>query len=159
MPQRGPFIVVEGLDRSGKSTQTALLLARLEAAGIPAKLLKFPGRWRPIPPLFCCDLDPGNNIDRTTSIGQMINGYLQSTTDLDDHAIHLLFSANRWELAYVRSSNTLQGTLIQVNVMPGQQLNSSSMQESPSFAIDTHSPGSLSLLRRDYRTNGVGHRK
>lgn len=79
MPQRGPFIVVEGLDRSGKSTQTALLLARLEAAGIPAKLLKFP--------------------DRTTSIGQMINGYLQSTTDLDDHAIHLLFSANRWEFA------------------------------------------------------------
>jgi len=45
MPLRGPFIVIEGLDRSGKSTQTALLLARLEAAGIPAKLLKFPGRW------------------------------------------------------------------------------------------------------------------
>ncbi|KAF8066834.1 thymidylate kinase-domain-containing protein [Lyophyllum atratum] len=79
MSKRGPFIVVEGLDRSGKSTQTALLLARLEAAGIPAKLLKFP--------------------DRTTAIGKMIDSYLKSESDLDDRAIHLLFSANRWELA------------------------------------------------------------
>lgn len=28
----------------------------------------------------------------------MINAYLQNTSDLDDHVIHLLFSANRWEL-------------------------------------------------------------
>jgi thymidylate kinase len=47
-------------------------------------------------------LTPVKNTDRTTSIGQMINAYLQSKADLDDHAIHLLFSANRWELAYVR---------------------------------------------------------
>ncbi|KAF5383853.1 hypothetical protein D9615_003793 [Tricholomella constricta] len=79
MSKRGSFIVVEGLDRSGKSTQTALLLARFEAAGIPAKLLKFPAR--------------------TTPIGQMIDSYLKSHSDLDDRAIHLLFSANRWELA------------------------------------------------------------
>lgn len=30
----------------------------------------------------------------------MIDSYLRSQSDLDDHAIHLLFSANRWELAY-----------------------------------------------------------
>lgn len=29
----------------------------------------------------------------------MIDSYLKSTSQLDDHAIHLLFSANRWELA------------------------------------------------------------
>ncbi|GLB43336.1 putative thymidylate kinase [Lyophyllum shimeji] len=79
MSKRGAFIVIEGLDRSGKSTQTALLLSRLESARIPAKLLKFP--------------------DRTTAIGKMIDSYLKSQSDLDDHAIHLLFSANRWELA------------------------------------------------------------
>ena len=39
-----------------------------------------------------------NYIDRTTPIGQMIDAYLRSTSELDDHAIHLLFSANRWEL-------------------------------------------------------------
>ena len=35
--------------------------------------------------------------DRTTTIGSMINAYLTSETDIDDAAIHLLFSANRWE--------------------------------------------------------------
>jgi dTMP kinase len=29
----------------------------------------------------------------------MIDSYLKSTSELDDHAIHLLFSANRWEMA------------------------------------------------------------
>lgn len=38
-------------------------------------------------------------IDRTTPIGQMIDGYLKSSLEMDDHAIHLLFSANRWEAA------------------------------------------------------------
>lgn len=77
---RGRLIVIEGLDRSGKSTQAALLLHALTAhPSIPAaKLIKFP--------------------DRTTPIGKMIDSYLQNTSDLDDHAIHLLFSANRWEL-------------------------------------------------------------
>ncbi|KAK6992083.1 thymidylate kinase [Favolaschia claudopus] len=78
-PRRGAFIVVEGLDRSGKTTQVATLKSRLEAEGISATILKFP--------------------DRTTAIGQMIDSYLRSHSDLDDRAIHLLFSANRWELA------------------------------------------------------------
>lgn len=29
----------------------------------------------------------------------MIDAYLRSQSEMDDHAIHLLFSANRWELA------------------------------------------------------------
>ncbi|KAI0630743.1 thymidylate kinase [Trametes polyzona] len=82
MPERKPrgaFIVIEGLDRSGKSTQTALLEERLKAAGRPVRLIKFP--------------------DRSTPIGKMIDSYLRSQSEMDDHAIHLLFSANRWELA------------------------------------------------------------
>lgn len=35
--------------------------------------------------------------DRTTGIGKMIDAYLLSKAEMDDHAIHLLFSANRWE--------------------------------------------------------------
>ncbi|KDQ50164.1 hypothetical protein JAAARDRAFT_142390 [Jaapia argillacea MUCL 33604] len=77
--QRGMFIVIEGLDRSGKSTQAARLVEHLQKDGIDAKLIKFP--------------------DRTTSIGKTIDSYLRSQSDLDDRAIHLLFSANRWELA------------------------------------------------------------
>lgn len=78
---RGAFIVIEGLDRSGKSTQAAILQSRLQGDEQSAKavLIKFP--------------------DRTTAIGKMIDAYLRSQSELDDHAIHLLFSANRWELA------------------------------------------------------------
>ncbi|KAK0185074.1 thymidylate kinase-domain-containing protein, partial [Armillaria mellea] len=83
---RGAFIVIEGLDRSGKTTQTADLREKLAASGNAVKLHKFP--------------------DRTTSIGKMIDSYLQSKSELDDHAIHLLFSANRWELA-----STIEGLL------------------------------------------------
>ena len=39
--------------------------------------------------------------DRTTVIGQMIDGYLASNVELDDAAVHLLFSSNRWEKRYV----------------------------------------------------------
>ena len=35
--------------------------------------------------------------ERTSEIGKMINQYLQNSTELSDQAIHLLFSANRWE--------------------------------------------------------------
>lgn len=33
----------------------------------------------------------------------MIDAYLKSSLEMDDHAIHLLFSANRWEAAYALS--------------------------------------------------------
>lgn len=36
-------------------------------------------------------------VDRSTVIGQQINQYLKSESDVEDHCIHLLFSANRWE--------------------------------------------------------------
>ncbi|KAL6308297.1 thymidylate kinase [Sparassis latifolia] len=79
--RRDTFIAIEGLDRSGKSTQTVLLAERLQRTGVDTKLIKFP--------------------DRSTPIGKMIDAYLRSQAELDDYAIHLLFSANRWELACV----------------------------------------------------------
>ncbi|KAG7088606.1 hypothetical protein E1B28_012580 [Marasmius oreades] len=89
---RAPFIVIEGLDRSGKTTQTSLLRSRLEQSGHHVALLKFP--------------------DRTTPIGTLIDSYLRSQSDLDDHAIHLLFSANRWELASRIESNLKSNTIV-----------------------------------------------
>lgn len=74
MERRGLLIVVEGGDRSGKSTLAKALAARLHA-----HLASFP--------------------DRTTPLGQLISSYLQGTTPLSPRAIHLLFSANRHELA------------------------------------------------------------
>ncbi|EGN95061.1 hypothetical protein SERLA73DRAFT_187350 [Serpula lacrymans var. lacrymans S7.3] len=92
MTRRAPFIVVEGLDRSGKSTQASILCDHLTSLGLPVELFKFP--------------------DRRTAIGKMIDSYLRSESDLDDRAIHLLFSANRWELASTISSHLEKGTTI-----------------------------------------------
>lgn len=69
---RGALIVIEGLDRAGKSTQVSRI-----AQQINAKTIKFP--------------------ERTTPIGKMINAYLGKMSEMDDRSIHLLFSANRWE--------------------------------------------------------------
>ncbi|KAI8323582.1 thymidylate kinase [Martensiomyces pterosporus] len=92
---RGLFILLEGCDRSGKTTQTTRLVDSLNAQGIKAKLVKFP--------------------DRTTTIGQMINGYLTQTTKLSDEAIHLLFSANRWEAMEWMRSELESGTTLVVD--------------------------------------------
>lgn len=70
--RRGVFIVVEGLDRSGKTTQCDLLSKHFDAVS-----MNFP--------------------DRSTEIGKSINEYLRNKSDLNDYSIHLLFSANRWE--------------------------------------------------------------
>jgi dTMP kinase len=97
---RGAFIVIEGLDRSGKTIQVERLEAQLSESGKKVKVLRFPGN--PFPDT-CFPLTPSmlmpSKLDRTTPIGQMINSYLQGKTDLEDHVIHLLFSANRWEVA------------------------------------------------------------
>ena len=42
--ERGLLIVVEGLDRSGKSTQCDLLCKHIENGGKKARYVKFPGR-------------------------------------------------------------------------------------------------------------------
>jgi len=78
--RRGAFIVLEGIDRCGKTTQCALLLKHLVSLSLAALAIRFP--------------------DRTTAVGQVIDQYLKSsssTRSVDDRAIHLLFSANRWE--------------------------------------------------------------
>ena len=54
------------------------MVERLNKGGRPAVMMRFP--------------------DRTTSIGTVINSYLGCKKELDDHVVHLLFSANRWEV-------------------------------------------------------------
>ena len=41
--ERGAFIVLEGLDRSGKTTQVKLLEQRFVEEGRPVKTMRFPG--------------------------------------------------------------------------------------------------------------------
>ncbi|SCU79705.1 LADA_0B02630g1_1 [Lachancea dasiensis] len=84
---RGKLILIEGLDRTGKSTQTAKLVESLNGE---ASLVKFP--------------------DRSTQIGGLIHQYLtEPDFHLPDQAIHLLFSANRWEVAQTIKKTLAQG--------------------------------------------------
>jgi dTMP kinase len=50
--------------------------------------------------------------DRTTTIGQMISQYLRNALELNDQAIHLLYTANRWELSKQIASLLGSGTTI-----------------------------------------------
>ncbi|XP_030072491.1 thymidylate kinase [Microcaecilia unicolor] len=75
--KRGALIVLEGVDRAGKTTQCKKLVDALSQCGHFAELLRFP--------------------ERTTEVGQLVGSYLEKRINLEDHTVHLLFSANRWE--------------------------------------------------------------
>ena len=77
--RRGLFFLFEGVDRSGKTTQVDLLFRHFESLDQKAQKFRFPLR--------------------STLVGKTIDGYLKSEIEVEDHAIHLLFSANRWEMA------------------------------------------------------------
>jgi dTMP kinase len=106
---RGAFIVIEGLDRSGKTTQTELLAARLAASGVSVARRKFPGK--DVSTAYT-DTQHTLSLDRTTGTGQMIDAYLRGTSELDDRAVHLLFSANRWEAARALETQLTAGTTV-----------------------------------------------
>lgn len=89
---RGALIVLEGCDRTGKTTQAHKLVESLVADGKSAIFMRFP--------------------DRSTKIGGIINSYLGCGSELEDHAIHLLFSANRWEFLPKIMSTLYSGTSI-----------------------------------------------
>lgn len=89
---RGAFLLLEGVDRCGKTTQCAMLLKHLLSLSVAAVALRFP--------------------DRTTSVGKLIDGYLRSSSDLSDRAVHLLFSANRWESAPTLAQTLANGQTV-----------------------------------------------
>lgn len=78
---RGLFIVIEGLDRSGKTTQWHLLADYFrKKEGSRVFGIHFP--------------------DTTESVtGVVLHSYLKGDVKMDPHTSHLLFSANRWENA------------------------------------------------------------
>ncbi|XP_031174057.1 thymidylate kinase [Sander lucioperca] len=93
--KRGALIVLEGVDKAGKTTQCKKLVQALQQSGRPAEMMRFP--------------------DRTTTIGQLISAYLEKKSDLEDHTVHLLFSANRWELVPLIKKKLEQGTTLVID--------------------------------------------
>ncbi|XP_060934251.1 thymidylate kinase [Limanda limanda] len=93
--KRGALIVLEGVDKAGKTTQCHKLLQALQQSGRPVEMMRFP--------------------DRSTTIGQLISAYLQKKSDLEDHTVHLLFSANRWEMVPLMKKKLEQGITLVVD--------------------------------------------
>ncbi|KAL9613282.1 MAG: hypothetical protein Q9167_002191 [Letrouitia subvulpina] len=114
-PSRGALIVIEGLDRAGKTTQCERLCQGLEDKGLQIKRMKFPGQNTPVThkPLLCKMLIAVS--DRSTPIGRSIDRYLKGDLQQEDHVIHLLFSANRWEAASQMRDDISQGTTVVID--------------------------------------------
>uniref|UniRef100_A0A8C3WQF2 Thymidylate kinase n=1 Tax=Catagonus wagneri TaxID=51154 RepID=A0A8C3WQF2_9CETA len=93
--RRGALIVLEGVDRAGKSTQSRKLVDALCAAGHRAELLRFP--------------------ERSTAIGQLLASYLEKKSEVEDHSVHLLFAANRWEHVPLMKEKLSQGITLVVD--------------------------------------------
>ncbi|XP_010831190.1 PREDICTED: thymidylate kinase isoform X2 [Bison bison bison] len=93
--RRGALIVLEGVDRAGKSTQSRKLVDALCAEGHRAELLRFP--------------------ERSTEIGKLLSSYLEKKSEVEDHSVHLLFSANRWEHVPLMKEKLSQGVTLVVD--------------------------------------------
>ena len=88
---RGILIVVEGIDQSGKSTACKNVVEKLNSMNIKCKYQPFP--------------------DRTTSIGKKIQEFLDGK-DMPQQCVHLLYSANRWEVNEQMKKTLESGTCI-----------------------------------------------
>jgi dTMP kinase len=72
-----PLIALEGIDKSGKKTQTQLLARRLAESGLRAEPIAFP--------------------DYRTPLGLEIKSFLEGSVVFRPEVRQLLFVANRWE--------------------------------------------------------------
>jgi len=71
------LICIEGIDASGKSTQSALLCDRLRQSGFNCELIAFP--------------------DYRTPVGLNIRAYLDGEISTSPEVRQMLYAANRWE--------------------------------------------------------------
>eukprot|EP00920_Eleutheroschizon_duboscqi_P019963 GHVT01047748.1.p1 GENE.GHVT01047748.1~~GHVT01047748.1.p1 ORF type:complete len:224 (-),score=2.85 GHVT01047748.1:2063-2734(-) len=91
---RGAFVVFEGGDRTGKSTQVAKLIERLKGEGTPVEHFRFPRR--------------------DTPIGRLIGQYLAGEWSAGGcpQVANLLFTANRWEEQARLEKHLTEGTIV-----------------------------------------------
>ena len=80
--KKGTFIVIDGTDGSGKATQTALLVKRLQKEKIKVKKIDFP-RY--------------NQNFFGKLIGECLSGTYGQFIHVDPHIASVLYAADRWE--------------------------------------------------------------
>ena len=92
---KGKVIVIEGMDKAGKTTQSRLLLGALKLLGKICVMIDLP--------------------DYTTPIGGEIRAFLDGKRDYPNELKHMLLSANRWEKKREIESMIDNGTIVILN--------------------------------------------
>ena len=93
--RKGKIIVIEGLDKAGKRTQSRLLIDDLKLLGKICVIMDFP--------------------DYATHIGAEIKAFLDGKRDYPNELTHILLSANRWEKKKEIESMMDNGTVLILN--------------------------------------------
>lgn len=145
--RRGALIVVEGLDRAGKSSQCEMLRNYLSEQGKAVKYIRFPG-MQSRDRQKCCHCS-NTSLDRTTPIGKLIDSYLRGSANQDDHSIHLLFSANRWEVAKSIEEDISNGTTVIVDRYSYSGAVYSAAKANPTLSLDWAWQPEVGLPRPD----------
>ncbi|XP_057326503.1 thymidylate kinase [Microplitis mediator] len=136
--ERGAFLVLEGCDRVGKSTQVKRLVKALNDRGIKAESRGFP--------------------DRKTTIGNIIDQFLSSKKDLAPEAVHLLFSANRWECSsdLIKTLNSGVTLVVDRYAASGAAYSATSTKKSLSWCKEPDrglpAPDLVALITTDEKT-------
>jgi len=92
---RGKLIAIEGIDQAGKKTQARLLARVMRKQGLTVSIREFP--------------------NYATPLGRQLRAYLAGESKLDLRAAHLLYAANRWEMAKELDSQIRGGRNVIVN--------------------------------------------
>jgi len=93
--KRGLLIAIEGIDQAGKRTQASLLAQNVRNLGVPVSVWSFP--------------------NYSTPLGRQLKAYLAGKVRLDLHSVHLLYAANKWELANELADRIRRGGVVIVN--------------------------------------------
>lgn len=94
-PSIGRLIAIEGIDQSGKRTQSELLAKALSAIGQSNIIVSFP--------------------DYSTPIGHQLRAYLSGKIKPNYHVVHMLYAANKWERAQEITDYLKMGRFVIIN--------------------------------------------
>jgi len=93
--RKGRIVVIEGMDKAGKTTQSRVLVSALRNKGKLCASLDFP--------------------DYSTPIGREIKSFLDGKRDYPDETKLMLLSANRWERKETIDRMLSNGTIFVMN--------------------------------------------
>lgn len=93
--RKGRIVVIEGMDKAGKTTQSRVLVSALRNKGKLCASLDFP--------------------DYSTPIGIEIKSFLDGKRDYPDETKLMLLSANRWERKETIDRMLSNGTILVMN--------------------------------------------